>query len=50
MDLTMCDDKKCPWRLQCKRFTSIPDPQWQSYFMKSPLIDRNGKCDMFMKK
>lgn len=35
-DITMCDDKDCPMRTKCYRFTA-PVNQWrQSYFMSTP--------------
>jgi hypothetical protein len=30
---------------QCKRYTTTPNPMYQSYFTESPI--RDGKCDMF---
>lgn len=30
---------------QCKRYTSTPEPMYQSYFTESPIKD--GKCEMF---
>jgi hypothetical protein len=44
-DMTLCKGINCPMKEQCKRYTSTPDPLYQSYFTKSPI--RDGKCDMF---
>ena len=35
-DITMCNDQKCPQKERCYRFTAIPNPYRQSYFMSSP--------------
>lgn len=34
-DITMCDDKECPMREGCYRFTAKPSMR-QAYFVKSP--------------
>lgn len=43
-DIAMCQDKKCPLRKQCHRFTATPSA-YQSYFMGSPRDDE--KCEYF---
>ena len=45
MDITLCKGNNCPIKEQCKRYTSTPNPLYQSYFTESPIKD--GKCDMF---
>lgn len=35
-DITMCEDHVCPKRENCFRYTAIPDPYRQSYFVGSP--------------
>lgn len=35
-DISMCDDKECPQRLDCYRFKAEPHPYRQSYFIGSP--------------
>lgn len=30
-DITMCQNKKCPVRNQCHRYTAPVTPQWQAY-------------------
>jgi hypothetical protein len=45
MDKTLCKGNNCPMKEQCKRYTSTPNPLYQSYFRESPIKD--GKCDMF---
>ena len=61
IDTTLCKGENCPesLRMNCHRFNAAPDPQWQSYFVESPIEakseDKNGdllvshKCDYFMK-
>lgn len=44
-DITLCKGINCPIKEQCKRYTSTPNPMYQSYFTESPIKD--GKCDMF---
>jgi hypothetical protein len=44
-DITMCQDKECPKKEQCYRYTAPANPYRQSYFVYSP---REGdKCVMF---
>lgn len=43
-DITMCQNKQCPMRLNCYRFTAKATPQWQSY---SPFRPTGKKCKMF---
>ena len=44
-DMTLCKGINCPMKEQCKRYTSTPNPLYQSYFTESPIKD--GKCEMF---
>lgn len=44
-DISMCTNKNCPLRMNCFRYTAIPDMYWQSYCMFVP--DQKGKCDVF---
>jgi len=34
-DITMCEDKECPMKNKCYRFTAVPSMR-QSYFEESP--------------
>jgi len=36
MDITMCLGHDCPKKEQCFRFTSLPEPLRQSYFLEIP--------------
>lgn len=35
-DITMCDNKECPRRDSCYRFTAVPNPYRQSYWYPTP--------------
>lgn len=35
-DITKCPGYKCPWRLNCQRFTAQADPLNQSWFIEMP--------------
>lgn len=45
-DISKCDNKLCPMRDTCFRFTCKPSDHWQSYSSFTPNSD--GKCDSFM--
>lgn len=38
-DITMCQDNACPHRDSCYRKLARANPQWQSFFAKSPRHD-----------
>ena len=40
MDITMCKARGCPIKRKCKRYTAIPDSQYQSYFLKVPFDNK----------
>ena len=46
-DICMCTDKRCPSRTMCVRYTSKPDPHWQSYFTTSPRKKDAMRCSNF---
>lgn len=46
-DITACDDKKCPSRTICYRFTCPKNKYKQSYFAKSPRKKDAMRCDEF---
>ena len=46
-DITMCDNKKCPIKETCYRFTAIPSEYRQSYFMDD-IRETDGSCDYFI--
>lgn len=45
-DITMCQDKQCPRKAECYRYTANPNPYRQSYFCTSPLQE-NEECEYF---
>jgi hypothetical protein len=45
-DITKCSGIGCPHKEKCYRYTSKPDPHWQSYFTEPP-IKENEKCDCY---
>lgn len=49
-DITMCANKKCPFRDMCYRYRAIPD-RYQAYAMFEPKLtaaESNGAvCDSF---
>ena len=49
-DITMCNGTDCVVKDKCKRFTSKPNEQWQSYFYEPPfeLKDDVFTCDFFL--
>lgn len=50
MDITKCNDTKCPVRGHCRRFTAEPFEPYQSYFSESPAEYENGQfvnCTVF---
>lgn len=44
-DITMCQDKDCPMKDHCYRYTAIANEYYQSYFTESPRKDL--QCDEF---
>jgi hypothetical protein len=44
-DITMCDDKECPMKEQCYRYTAKPNEFRQAYFVNSP--KKMDGCDYF---
>ena len=47
MDITMCKARGCPIKRKCKRYTAIPDSQYQSYFLKVPFDKIKKECEYF---
>jgi len=45
-DSAMCQDHKCPQRMQCYRYRAIPN-DIQSYAPFGVLRERNGECEYF---
>ena len=45
-DIAMCQDKDCPKRLSCYRYTATPS-QYQPYFAEK-IVDENGKCEYYI--
>lgn len=45
-DITMCNDKECPKRMKCYRFTALVNKNRQSYFIESPREWTD--CDYFI--
>jgi hypothetical protein len=45
-DITMCQDKDCPKKNNCYRFTAQPDEYLQSYFAASPR-NEDGTCKYY---
>lgn len=47
-DITMCKGEGCLVKDRCYRFTARVTPDWQSYFMESPIVtrgpDKFGNC------
>ena len=45
-DISKCDNKSCPSKDSCYRFTSMDSPFWQSYggFQYD---EETGKCDHY---
>ena len=46
-DIAMCQDKKCPSRTLCYRYTAERCQYAQSYFAKSPREKGNVRCENF---
>lgn len=44
-DITMCEDKECPFKETCYRFTATPSEYRQSYFKNSPYNSYNLNCE-----
>ena len=44
-DIAMCFGKDCPMKLQCYRFTAVPNEYAQSY---GEFKHKDGKCDAFL--
>lgn len=47
-DISMCQDKECPKRSKCYRFTAAHSPLWQAYYTQSPRNQETNECDYFM--
>lgn len=51
VDITMCKNEKCPLKGRCYRYTAVPCPHWQSYFMSPEkfvrIVDGVALCDYF---
>ena len=48
MDIAMCDNKECPVRLNCYRFTETPcEYQWYSNFNHNASPELEG-CSYFI--
>lgn len=45
-DISMCNHKTCPSRMECYRSRAKPDIFWQSYSAFKP--DESGKCKDFV--
>lgn len=45
-DISMCQDRQCPARDYCYRFTANPSRMWQSYGVFNREDDADN-CDMF---
>jgi hypothetical protein len=48
-DIMMCNGTNCVVKDKCKRFTSKPNEQWQSYFSEPPFEVKDDvfTCDFF---
>lgn len=46
-DLTMCQGNNCKMRDSCYRYTAMPNPWRQMYFMSSPFDSLIGKCEYY---
>lgn len=44
-DISMCQNRDCPNRRKCHRFTATPNGLRQSYMKFEP--DENGYCEYF---
>jgi len=44
-DIAMCKGTDCPLKNECKRFASIPDEYWQSWFTEIPFDHANNTCE-----
>ena len=44
-DITMCQNKACPCRMECYRYRAIPHPTWQAYAAFVPA--EPGVCKYF---
>ena len=49
-DIMMCNGTDCVVKDKCKRFTSKPNEQWQSYFSEPPFEVKDSvfTCDFFL--
>lgn len=46
-DISMCTGEKCKQRNVCFRYKAKANPDWQSYFVKPPLIN-DEECEFFI--
>ena len=44
-DITMCNDKQCPLKDKCYRFTAPANPYRQSYFYNLKETTKDGGTD-----
>jgi hypothetical protein len=44
-DITKCTGEDCPVKIECYRYTSVPNQHYQAYFTSPPI--KKGKCDFF---
>ena len=49
MDITMCSGKGCDLANKCYRYTA-PKSKFRQSFFSEPPIDKDGKCDYFLKQ
>lgn len=47
-DITMCENKECPLKDKCFRYTATPSEHIQSYsYFKPTIVDGKATCDWF---
>jgi len=46
-DITKCEDKDCPLKESCYRFTAKPSEYRQSYFVETPYNKETKECDYY---
>lgn len=42
----MCQDKECPQKNKCYRYSAIPSENLQSYFIETPR--KENECDQYI--
>jgi hypothetical protein len=45
-DISMCENKQCPKKKTCYRYTAIPEEHWQSYSTFT-FNAEEGKCEYY---